>query len=86
MELELLLESKNSEFDAATVKLGSTVQRLCFARDAASLMSNQAQSEGATFCEIAAAHVAAEAAWEAAETNVQLLTASDLAVPSEGWQ
>lgn len=69
-ELKLQLTSKNSGLDAATAELETTKHRLCFAKDAASVMWEQVQSEAPQLGE-------EKAAWAAAESSIQSLTVSE---------
>lgn len=82
-KLEPQLASKNLEFDAPAAELESNKRRLHFAEDVASLMWEQFRSQRPQLRKVEPAHIAANAARAAAESNIQSVTVSESALQGE---
>lgn len=85
-ELEWQLASRNLELNTATVELESTKRHLRLAEDAVSLLPEQVQNQVPQLREVDATVLGAKVALIAAESSVQLLTASESVMCGEAGQ
>lgn len=82
-ELESQFESKNSGFEPAMANLKSAEHHLRFAKETAGLMLEQARNQELQMPKVKAARAAAQVAQTDAESSVQSLTESELALQGE---
>lgn len=82
-ELESQPAPNCTDLDRAGEELESTLHAPHFSKDSARLIGPQVQVKSPHFCDIEAAHVAAVVAQGAANSSVQPLSASDLALQGE---